>query len=152
MYGCYAAPAISNVGQIVTNTLQPDQVSFLQFTLPTVGMTLHLNVSIGFVVIFGSNKIENPNAAFYDFMMSNNQPEVFVTRETFGHSGSPMVTNTNGTTTNPLTNITVYISIHGQGVSTFALNTTTGDTTTDFALNTTTGDTTTGISYYVEVH
>ena len=126
MHGCYAAPAISNVGQIVTNTLQLDQVFFLQFTLPTVGMTLHLNVSIGFVVIFGSNKIENPNAAFHDFMISNNNPVVFVTKQTFVRSGSPMVTNTNGTT-----NLIVYLSIQGQlGISTFVLNTTTGNTTT----------------------
>ena len=127
------APAISDVGQNITNTLQPDQVSFLQFTLPTAGMTFHLDVSRGSVVVYGSNKIENPNAAFYDFMMSNNQPEVFVTKETFDRSSSPMVTNTNGTTTN-LTNILVYISIRGQGVSTFALNTTTGDTTTGIAI------------------
>ena len=130
-YKLVTAPAIFDVGQIITLTLQPNQVSFLQFTLPTAGATLHLNVSIGSVVLFGSNEIRNPNVAFYNFKLSNNRPaEVFINEETFGNNG-PSVVSTNGITN--FTNVTVYVSIQGPG--TFTLNTTIGDTTTGIIIS-----------------
>ena len=51
------APAISDVGQVITNILQQNEVTFLQLDLPDEGMTFSLDVSQGSVVTYGSNKI-----------------------------------------------------------------------------------------------
>ena len=111
------APAISDIGQAITNTLQQNEVTFIQVALPDGGMTLSIDVTVGVVVTYGSNKIQNPNEAFYDFKLSNSRPEIFVTTDTFGIAN--------------FTNITIYISIQGQSASNeFTLNTTIGDTTT----------------------
>ena len=100
---CLTAPAVSDVGQAITNTLQRNEVTFIQVTLPDWGMTLSIDVTVGVVVTYGSNKIQNPNEAFYDFKLSNSKPEIFVTTDTFGIAN--------------FTNITVYISIQGQSAS-----------------------------------
>ena len=114
------APAVSDIGQAITNTLQQNEVTFIQVTLPDGGMTLSIDVTVGVVVTYGSNKIQNPNEAFYDFKLANSRPEIFVTTDTFG---SIEIAN--------FTNITVYISIQGQSATNqFTLNTTIGDTTT----------------------
>ena len=91
-------------------------------------MTFSLDVSQGSVVMFGSNKIQNPNEAFYDFMLSDSQSEMFVNKETFDQSTSSVTKRE----ISNITDITIYISIQGLSVSNnFTLNTTTGDTTTE---------------------
>ena len=124
-HDCYIAPAISDVGQAITRTLEQNEASYIQLDLPVDGMTLRLNVSQGSVVMYGSNKIQNPNEAFYDFKLSNNQPKIFVTGKTFFPSITKRQISTNNTD-----DITIYISIEGQSASNnFTLNTTIGDTT-----------------------
>ena len=118
------APAISAIGQAITNTLEQNEASYFQLGLPEDGMTFSLDVSQGSVVMYGSNKLQNPNEAFYDFQLSSSQREIFISYATFS---SPI---TKRQITN-FTNITVYVSIQGQSVSnSFTLNTTIGDTTT----------------------
>ena len=124
------APVISDVGQVITNILQQNEVTFLQLDLPDEGMTFSLDVSQGSVVMYGSNKIQNPNEAFYDFKLSNSRPELFVNQDTFGRISKRETSN--------ITDITIYISIQGQSVSNnFTLNTTMGDTTTEDPVPTT---------------
>ena len=122
------APAITTPGQVIATTIQQNEATFLQVALPEEGMTFSLDVSQGSVVMFGSNKIQNPNEAFHDFMLSDNQPELFVNEETFSSSSitkRQIMNNTDDTDT------TIYISIQGKsGFNNFTLNTTTGDTTT----------------------
>ena len=103
------APAISDVGQAITSTLEQNEASYIQLDLPEDGMTFRLDVSQGSVVMYGSNKIQNPNEAFYDFKLSNNQPELFVTGKTFFSSITKRQVLTNNTD-----DITIYISIEGQ--------------------------------------
>ena len=119
------APAISAIGQAITSTLEQNEASYIQLGLPVDGMTFRLDVSQGSVVMYGSNKIQNPNEAFYDFKLSNNQPEIFVTDKTFFSSITKRQILTNNTD-----DITIYITIEGQSESNnFTLNTTIGDTT-----------------------
>lgn len=121
----YTAPVLSDIGQPISQTLQQNQISYFKTSLPELGMTIRLDVNEGSVVLFGSNKIQTPNEAFYDFMLSTNKQDIFVTEDTFG--------NTPSKTKRQITkfaNITVYISIQGQSVSnSFIFNTTVGDTT-----------------------
>ena len=62
--------------------MQQNEVLRLQIALPDEGMTLKLNVTKGSVVFLGSDKIENPNEAFYNFRLSNDQPELYISRNT----------------------------------------------------------------------
>ena len=108
-------------------------MSFVRTYLPEQGMTVRIDVNEGSVALFGSNKIQMPNEAFYDFMLSNNRRDIFVTKSTFGID-TPAETKREITN---FTNITVYISIQGQGISNnFTFNTTVGDTTTGIMIRT----------------
>ena len=116
----FTAPAVSEVGQAITSTLEQNEVTFVQLSLPNDGLTISIDVTVGAIVSYGSNKIQNPNEAFYDFKLSNSRPEIFVTTDTFD---SVKIVN--------FTNIMIYISIQGQSASNqFTMNTTIGDTTT----------------------
>ena len=88
------------------------------------GITINLNVSDGSVVIYGSDKTQTPNEAFYDFKLTRNQPALFIS---FDRSSNSIVVRRE--TTNA-TDTTVNLAIQGLGASSnFALNTTMGDTT-----------------------
>ena len=124
------APAISTPGQVISTSIQQNVATFLQVALPEEGITFSLDVSEGSVVMYGSNKIQNPNEAFHDFMLSDDKPDIFVNQETFspstGTTKPPGINNTNNI------DITVYLSIQGQrALNNFTLNTTVGDTTED---------------------
>ena len=128
IFNLVTAPAISEIGQPISNTLQQNEVTFLQVSLPQEGTTLRLDVSQGSVVMYGSSKIQNPNEAFYDFKLSNSIPELYVNQETFGQR------ITKRAETPDDTDITIYITIQGQSVlNDFTLNTTIGDTTAETA-------------------
>ena len=103
--------------------------------------------------MYGSNKIQNPNEAFYDFMLSDSQPEIFVNDGTFSSSIKKREI------TNITDDITIYITIQGQSAfNNFTLNTTTGDTTTEDSEPTTvpttntTTDTSTSMSFHSIAH
>ena len=123
----HTAPAISDAGQVISSQLGQGQVSFFQFSLPKEGMTFKIDITSGSVVIYGSNKIHNPNEAFHDFQLSSSRREIFIYTAYFQHSSSPISSRQAPN----ITNITVFVSIEGQNaVNTFTLNTTIGDTTT----------------------
>ena len=127
---CYydIAPAVSDVGEAVTSSLTQGEVTFLQMTLPEDGLTISIDVDEGSVVMYGSDKIQQPNEAFHDFKLTNYRPEIYLTEETFGKNTNITVSKQEATTDS--TGITIYISIQGQSViNNFTLNTTIGDTT-----------------------
>ena len=70
----------------------------------------------GLIVLFASNRIENPNEALYDFRVeTNSSADVYISLDNLQENSST----------------TIYISIEGQGgLNNFTLNTTSGDTTT----------------------
>ena len=55
-------------------------MSYLEYTVPEGGMTLTLLRQEGTVSLFASNKIQNPNSAFYDYHI-NGEGQVFVDLE-----------------------------------------------------------------------
>ena len=99
-----------------------------------IGITINLDVSDGSVVIYGSDKTQTPNEAFYDFKLTRNQPALFVS---FNRSSNSIVVRRQ--TTNA-TDTMVNLAIQGLDASNnFALNTTMGDTTPPAACTTNTG-------------
>ena len=122
------APAISDPGQPITGSITQGEVTFLQISLPDDGLTITIDVNEGSIVMYGSDKIKQPNEAVHDFKLTNEKPEIYLTEETFGKNTSTIVSKRETTTDS--TGITIYISIEGQSmVNNFTLNTTIGDIT-----------------------
>ena len=121
----YVAPAIVEVGQIITRTVTRNQTVYLQYIVPAEGITIDINVNDGSIVIYGSARTTTPNEAFYDFRITNSQPFVFISFDSSTNSlvvGRPAMNNATDTTVN--------LAVQSLGASSsFALNTTMGDTT-----------------------
>ena len=109
----FVAPAIGEKGVPFISTLDQNQAAFFQYTLPDEGLTLTFEVETGLIVCFASNRIQNPNEALHDFRVETSSfADVFISQEA------------NSSTT-------IFISCEGQnGINSFTLNTTCGDTTT----------------------
>ena len=110
----HVAPAIGEIAQAFMGTLEQNQKAFFQFAPTEEGLTLKLDVQIGFIVLFASSKIQNPNEAFYDWRLETSSSAcVYISQDDLDE-----------------TSINVYISIEGQsGINNFTLNTMYGDTT-----------------------
>ena len=121
LFFCFIASAIGEIAEPFISTLEQNQVAFFQFVLPEEGLTLRLEVHIGLVVLFASNKIQNPNEAFYDWKLeTSSSADVYISLEGITKQQVLQFTNT-----------TIFISIKGQsGVNNFTLNSTSGDTST----------------------
>ena len=117
---CFIASAIGEIAEPFISTLEQNQVAFFQFNLPEEGLTLRLEVRVGLVVLFASNKIQNPNEAFYDWKLeTSSSADVYISLE--GITKQQVLQSVNAT---------IFISIKGQsGVNNFTLNSTSGDTT-----------------------
>ena len=137
-----AVPAIADVEDVFDGTLKPDEHAYFQFDLPHSGMTLKIEVDIGTIVAYISNKIRNPNEAVYNWKLkTSTSVDVFISMEKLEISSLPSPTDTPSSFTPPTltpqeamdttdTNITVYVSVQGNAmVNRFTLNTTYGDTT-----------------------
>ena len=85
--------------------------------------TLRLEVEIGLIVLFASNKIRNPNEAFYDWRLeTRSSADIYISLEGISSIGKRQVVQS--------ANTTIFVSIEGQSVTNnFTLNTTYGDTT-----------------------
>ena len=121
LFFCFhIASAIGEIAEPFISTLEQNQVAFFQFILPEDGLTLRLEVRIGLVVLFASNKIQNPNEAFYDWKLeTSSSADVYISLEGITKQQIQQFVNT-----------TIFISIRGQsGVNNFTLNSTSGDTT-----------------------
>ena len=120
-FSVFLASAIGEIAEPFISTLEQNQVAFFQFNLPEEGLTLRLEVRIGLVVLFASNKIQNPNEAFYDWKLeTSSSADVYISLE--GITKQQVLQSMNAT---------IFISIKGQsGVNNFTLNSTSGDTTT----------------------
>ena len=112
----FVAPAIGEKGVPFISTLNQNQAAFFQYTLPDEGLTLTLEVETGLIVCFASNRVQNPNEALYDFRIeASSFADVFISQDNLEANSST----------------TIFISCEGQnGVNSFSLNTTCGDTTT----------------------
>ena len=122
------ASAVSDPGQQIMGILTQGEVTFLQMTLPEDGLTITIDVDEGSVVMYGSDKIQQPNEALHDFKLTNDKPEIYLTKETFIKNTNTTVSKREATTDS--TGINIYISIEGESmINNFTLNTTIGDTT-----------------------
>ena len=128
----HTVPAPIDIEQTVFTTLDGGQVSFLEYQLPTLGMTLALQVQEGSVVLYASNKIRNPNAAFHDYRLETSlSADVYINASVF-EEGRPRVVMGSGNKRQvapaEFTNITVFVTLEGLGdTNTFELDTTVGD-------------------------
>ena len=96
-------------------------MSLFQFALPVNGMTLVLNIGLGSIVMYGSNRIQDPNEAFHDFMLTNSTPKIFIDSGSFQSSSSQI---SEQQVPPGFTNITVFVSIEGRDANnSFILNT-----------------------------
>ena len=116
--------------EIVNNSLEANQSSFFQLDLPQEGITISIDVMEGHVVLYASNKIQNPNEAFYDFKL-----EVDSTIGDLYMSSSDFLDPLTGLKKRQTTasSITVYFTIQGKkAINDFSMNTTMGDVTGSF--------------------
>lgn len=92
-------------------------------------------MQIGLVVLYASNKIQNPNEAFYDWRLeTRTSADVYISPDDLEESSSL----TKRQVLQSL-NTTIFISIEGQsGINNFTLNTTYGDTSSSAQPTTTT--------------
>ena len=74
------------------------------------------------MVLYASNKIRNPNAAFYDYrLQTDSSADVYINASAFSPSGSSKRQA-------EFTNTTVFVTLEGLGdTNTFELDTTFGD-------------------------
>lgn len=121
----FVASAIGDIAEAFMGTLEQNQVAYFQFTLPDEGLTLKLEVQTGLVILYASNKIQNPNEAFYDWRLeTSSSTDVYISPDDLEESSSL----TKRQVLQSL-NTTIFISIEGQsGINNFTLNTTYGDT------------------------
>ena len=136
----HAVPAIADVEDVFDGTLESDEHAYFQFKLPHVGMTLKIEVNVGIVIAYISNKIRNPNEAIYDWkLQTSTSVDVFISMDGLETNSlsSPTITPNNQAppTSAPQettdTNVTIYVSVQGSAEkNNFILNTTYGDTTT----------------------
>jgi len=70
-------------------TLEQNQKAFFQFALTEEGLTLKLDVQIGFIVLFASSKIQNPNEAFYDWRLeTRSSADVYISQDDLDETSS----------------------------------------------------------------
>lgn len=115
-----AAIVSVGVGQVLDIEINEGQVSFFEYDLPEEGMTISVHRQEGGMTLFASDKIRNPNSAFFDYRIVN-EGEIYIP--------SSSLIQKRELTENPL-NVTLYVSVQGTGkTNIFQLFTAEGDTT-----------------------
>ena len=119
MYFLCSSPIVAaeiEINETVSNTIEEDEVSYIELPFSDDGVTITVNVTNGSVVVYASDQITTPNEAFHDWMI-----------ETDGYSDVYLDPDD----VNRTVGDTVYVAIEGEEESNnFALSTTTGDTST----------------------
>ena len=70
---------IALVGQEFRGTLEVGEVAYFVYDLPEEGFTVKVEVTEGYVVIYVSTQVSNPNEALHDFkLVTNTTASVFV--------------------------------------------------------------------------
>ena len=128
----HAVPAFVDIAQLVTDSLDDGEVSFFEYMLPVSGMTIHLDVFQGTLILYASDQIRNPSGALYDYRVQTSASE---SADVYIGSGVSDPTVTSGTS--PLRRHFASDDIHilyvtieglGNGRNTFQLDTAYGNT------------------------
>ena len=110
------AAAEVEINEIISSTIEEDEVSYIELPFSDNGVTITVSVTIGLIVVYASDQITTPNEAFHDWMI-----------ETDGYSDVFLDPND----VNRTVGDTVYVAIEGEEESNnYELSTTTGDTST----------------------
>ena len=106
------------INETVSNTIEADKVTHIEFPFSAEGVTIHLNVTNGSIVLYASDQTPTPNEAFYDWMIeTDGYSDVFLDPH-LPHG----INRTIGDT--------VYVAIEGVDESNnFTLTVVSGDTT-----------------------
>lgn len=122
-------PAPVEIGQTIESLLDEGELSFFQFQLPMVGMTVQLQVQQGRVVMYASSKIRNPSAALYDVRLeTDSTASVYLDPSDF-EDNAPNPSSRKRQATVMFTNTTIFVSVEGlDNTNNFMLDTTFGDT------------------------
>ena len=120
-----AATVPVDIGQILTIGLTEGQQSFFEFDIPKEGVTISLRRQEGRMTLFASDKIQNPNSAFYDYRIDN-EGEIYIDSLSLFLNKYQKRQSSEA-----LLNLTLYVSVEGTGtdeINNFQLWTSKGDT------------------------
>lgn len=121
-------PAFIPIEQPVESMLDSGEFIYLQYPLPSNGMTIQLQIEQGRVTLYGSIDIQNPNLAFHSFRIESSG-RVFVAPEDAQPSSDNQRRLRRITDTGNYSSTTLFVSIEGEeDSSSFILMTTFGDT------------------------
>lgn len=116
MHCTHTVPAPIEIEEPLEGILENGDLSFFQFQLPTRGMTIRLEGRSGRTVLYASNKIRNPNSAFFDFRYDSQQDVggFFVSPDMLGDKNPRGPRNRRETEDDQSSsNTTLYVSIEG---------------------------------------
>ena len=123
----YTVPATVFIEEDVkVSTQRLGTFSYLQYQLPDEGMTLHLRIIAGRVVLYTSTTMHSPNSAFYDIRLeTQSDGDVFISPEQTVTGGGGIARDMGSNLT------TIFITIEGLlENNSYVLETTFGDTST----------------------
>ncbi len=112
------------ITQIINIEVAQGNVAFFELELPEEGLTISLVKQEGNADLYASDKIRNPNSAFYDFRIEE-EGEIYVNEEVLNDllQKREVVVNFN------ITNTTLFVSIEGIGENNvYQIRTTFGNT------------------------
>ena len=126
-----------DVGEALNGTLEQGEQARFQLDIPVVGLTIHLHVEAGRVVMYASTEIPNPNSALHDwkldcliacdFFVDPQGLDIVQTPVTVDNTEQQPQVNESSN----LTNFTLFLVTEGKEENTsFMVDTTFGDTST----------------------
>ena len=122
-------PASVDVAQSVMDILDGGEVTFLEYMLPARGMTIHLEVFRGTLILYASGKIRNPSKALYDYRLETSaSAEVYIDPDFSDQMTSEASSAKRQFTSDSIGIIYVTIEGLGNGQNSFQLDTTFGNT------------------------
>ena len=122
----YTAPAVFDINQQLKSTISKGQSQNLEYKFSSEGFTIHIGISVGELVVYGSFTIRNPTLLTADFQVDGTETlEYFVSPALYDSSVFESANRS-------LNNTSVFVSLVGQqDNNTFIMNTTFGDTTSN---------------------
>ena len=123
----YTAPAVFDINQQLKSTISKGQSQNLEYKFSSEGFTIHIEISVGELVVYGSFTIRNPTSLTADFQVDGTETlEYFVSPALYDSSVFESANRSQ------LNNTSVFVSLVGQqDNNTFIMNTMFGDTTSN---------------------
>lgn len=115
------------LAQTISIELEMGEVSYFEYQVPEDGITLTLRRQEGTASLYASDKLQNPNSAFYDYRIDG-EGQVYVDPEELLVSTASDRRKRESVTL--IGNTTLYVSVEGIGdvINTFEIEATLGNT------------------------